>query len=246
MGIETLIITGIAVAAIGAGVSAYSQQQAGKTQQAIANYNAAQQEREAQTQLLSMQTQAALQREQAAKEFALRQAESNARVNNAISLENQALSQDAINRANLRKRRQEFERMQSEQRVAIAASGIAESSGTPLDILAETAARIQQDQEEQHYAGEMQRRTLLAEAAQERLGGKLALAGATLDRDSTIAAAGLREAAGKAESLAGIRTAQITRLTGSAARSAANYQAGATLLSGVGSAASSYSTFKRS
>ena len=135
--------------------------------------------------------------------------------------------------------------LQGEQRAAIAASGVSESSGTPLDILAETAARIQQDQEEQHFAGEIQRRTLFSEAAMERLGGKLALAGATLDRDSGVAEAGLREAAGKAEYLAGLRTAQITRLTGKAAQSSANWQAAGTLFSGVSSAAGMGFTYSK-
>jgi hypothetical protein len=241
-----LLVAGLVVAAVGAGVSAYGQVQQGKTQNAIAQFNAAQQEKQAQAQALSMQTQAALQAQQAKANFTLRSAEAQARVNNAEGIENQALAQDAINRLNLRKRREEFGRMQGEQRSAIAASGVSESSGTPLDLLAETAGKIQQDQEEQHYAGEVQRQTLFSEAAIERLGGKLALAGATLDRDSGVAEAGLRSAAGKAEYLSGLRTEQITRLTGSAAMRAANYQAGATLLSSVGSGASDYAKFKTS
>lgn len=230
-------VTAIVLAVAGAGIGAYGQHQSGKQSAMIADFNAAQKEREAKTQLLSMQTQAALQEEQARANFGLRSTESKARMNNASAIEEQALAQDRVNQINLTKRRDEFGRLQGQQRAMIAASGAAESSGTPLDLLAETASRIQQDQEEQHYAGEVQRRTLFSEAAQERLGGKLALAGATLDRDSAIAAAGLRNATGQAESLAAMRGAEITRLTGSAARSAANYQAGATLLSGIGSAA---------
>ena len=71
-------------------------------------------------------------------------------------------------------------------------------------------------------------------------GGKLALAGATLNRDSEVAAAGLRGAAGKSEYLAALRGADITRLTGAAAKSNANYQAAATIFSGVGDAAKTY------
>lgn len=246
MGLETLLVAGLVVAAAGAGVSAYGQYQQGQSQNAIAQFNAQQQERQAAMQLRAMQTQAAMQKQEAEANFRLRTAESQARMNNAEAIEQQALSQDAINRANLRKRREDFTRLQGEQRAAIAASGVAEASGTPLDLLAETAAKIQQDQEEQHYAGEVQRRTLFSEAATERLGGKLALAGATLDRNSTVAEAGLRNAAGKAEYLAGLRTAQITRLTGSAAKTAGAYSAGATLFSGIGSAGTQYTTFKKS
>ena len=236
----TVAYIAVAATAIGAGVSAYGSYQSGKAQQAIAGFNAAQKEREAKTQLLSMQTQAALQEEQARANFKLRGMEADAKNKNAKAIEDQALQQDAINRVNLSKRRDEFSRMQGQQRAAIAASGAAESSGTPLDLLAETAAKIQQDQEEQHFAGEVNRRTLFSEAAQERLGGKLALAGATLDRNSAIAVAGLRANAGKAEELAAMRGAEIMRISGAAARTAGNYQAGATLISGLGGAASGY------
>lgn len=250
MGLETVLITAAVVSATaavaGAGVSAYGSYQQGKAQNAIAQFNAQQQEKQAQAQMMAMQTQAALQKQSAEANFKLRSAESQARVNNASAIEGMALTQDAINRLNLRKRREDFARMQGEQRAAIAASGVSESSGTPLDLLAETAAKIQQDQEEQHYAGEVQRRTLFSEAAQERLGGKLALAGATLDRNSAVAEAGLREASAKAEQLAGLRSAQITRLTGKAAQNAANWQAGATLFSGLSSAAGTGMTYARS
>lgn len=245
-GIEVLAIAGTVAALAGAGVAAYGQYQQGKTQNAIAQFNAAQQERQAKQQMLAMQTQAALQAQQANDNFQLRAAEAAARMGNAQRIDDQALAQDSVNRFNLRKRRDEFTRMQGEQRAAIAASGVAEATGTPLDLLAETAAKIQQDQEEQHYTGEVQRRTLFAEADMERLGGKLALAGATMDRNSALAEASLRGAAAKGEYLAGLRTAEITRLTGSAAKKAANYQAGATLLSGVSSATGSYSTYKTS
>lgn len=243
--VATTVVVVAAVAALAAaGVSAYGQHQQGKAQEAIAQFNAKQQEKQAQMQLASMQTQAAMQKQQAEANFKLRSAEAQARNNNATGIEQQALAQDRVNRVNLMKRREEFAKMQGQQRAAIAASGVAEASGTPLDLLAETAALIQQDQEEQHYAGEIQRRTLFSEAATERLGGRLALAGATLDRDSSIAAAGLREAAGKAEYLAGMRGAQITRMTGAAARTSANYQATATLFSGVSSAAGMGAQYK--
>lgn len=233
----SLAVTAIATAVIGAGVGAYGQYQQGKMQSAISQYNANAQERQAKQQMLAMQTQAALQKQEAEANFKLRSAEAAARTANAQRIEQQALGQDAVNRVNLRKRREDFARMQGGQRAAIAASGVAEASGTPLDLLAETAAKIQQDQEEQHWTGEVQRRTLFSEAAFERLGGKLAMAGATLDRNSALAESSLREAAAKGEYLAGMREAEITRLTGSAAKTAGMYQAGATLFSGLSSAA---------
>lgn len=230
------VITAAVIAVIGAGVSAYGSYQSGKQQKAIANANAAEQERQAAAQLRTLSAQSQMQAAQAEINFKLRGAEARARTDNAAQLENQALQQDAINRTNLRKRRQDFTVMQSEQRTSIAASGLVEASGTPLDLLAETAAKIQQDAEEQHYAGEVKRRTIFAEANQERLGGELALQGATLDRNTGLTVAALTEATGRAEYLSGMRQAQITRMTGRAAQEASRYAAVGTLLSGASSA----------
>lgn len=241
-----LTIASVAATAIGAGVSAYGAYQQGQAAQAISNWNAKAQENNARTQLRSMQAQAAVQKAGADNELRLRAAEASARMQNAKAIEQNALTQDAIGRTNLAKRREEFSRMQGEQRAALASSGVVESSGTPLDLLAETAAQIQQDMEEQHFTGELQRRTLFSEAAQERLGGRLALAGATLDRDSSVAEATLRETAGRGAYQAGRREAEITRLTGRAQKRAANIAAGGTLLSGANEGASTYARYRTS
>ena len=236
----SIAITTAVIAIVGAGVSAYGQYTQGKSQDAIAQFNALNQEKQARAELLSVQTQAALQRQEAETNFKLRQAEANARNNNADALENQAVQQDGVNRINLDKRREAYQRTQSAQRASLAASGAAESVGTPLDILAETAAKIQTDLEEQNYATEIQRWTLLEEASRERFGGKLALAGATLDKDSGLAAAALGDASARSGFLADLRGAELTRLTGKAAARASRYDAAGTLLSGAGSAAGAY------
>jgi hypothetical protein len=183
-----------------------------------------------------MQVQAALQRQQAEANYKLRSAEAQAHFNNAQMKEDQARTQDAINRANLLKQREQAARAQATQRATLAAQGVAESTGTPLDLLAETAMKIQQDQEEQHYNNELKRRTLFAEAAQERLGGKLGLAGATLDRDSQLAAAALREAGGAGEYASGLAQSDLTQAQGRAEEQASRYRATGTLISGLGSA----------
>ena len=231
---------GIIITAIGAGISGYSSYQSGKSQQYMAEMNANQQERNARVQLMGMQTQANLQKQQAEAEFYMRSVESKARMNNATTIENQQLGQDRINRVNLRKRREEAAQFQSTQRANIAASGLVESTGTPLDVLAETAETIQRDQEEQQYGFELQRRTIFREAQLERLGGQMALAGATLDRNSGLAAASLNQAAAGAEYRGNLRAAEITRAGGAYARQAGTLGAGATLLSGFGSAAGMY------
>jgi hypothetical protein len=175
-------------------------------------------------------------KQEAEANYRLRAAEAGAHEANAKSLENQATANDRALRENLRRRREDYGRAQGEQRAQIAAAGVVEASGTPLDILAETAATIQRDQEEGFYAGELQRRSIFREADLERLGGKFALAGASLDRQSGLATSGLQSAAGRMDYLAGRRQAEITRLTGSAARRAGYLEGGASLISGVGDA----------
>lgn len=232
-------MTAIILTAVGAGVAAYGSYQQGKSQQYMADLNAAQQERNARNQLLAMQTQANLTKQQAQAQFAMQSSAAQGRFNNATSMETAALAQDRVNRVNLRKRREEFEEFQATQRAAVGVNNLAESE-TTLDNLAKTAEVIAQDQEEQSYGFEMQRRTLFREAEMERFGGKLAMAGATLDRDSGVMAAGLQQAAAKAEYLGNLRAAEITRIGGQQAKRAGAIGAGATLLSGAGQAGGMY------
>lgn len=234
-------MVGAAIAmVISAGITAYSSYEQGKSQEAIANYNADNQERSTRLGLSGIMAAAQVQRQEAAANFALQGAEAQARFNNAISLENQAKSQSVVDRVNSRQRTDAFAREAAAQRVSIAASGAVESSGTPLDLLAETAGTIQRDREDQNYAAELGRRALFREADLERLGGQMALAGATLQRDSSVAAAGLRVAAGRAASLGAMREAEITRLSGAAQRRAGALGAGASLFGGLASAGGMY------
>lgn len=233
----TAIIVG-AAAIIGAGVSAYGQYQQGQTQNAIQQFNAQQQEMNARMQADAMRSQAELQRSQAMANFNLRQTEAQARINNAKRMEQNVAAQDAIDRQNLRDRRDRMAEQLATRRAQYAHSGVVESSGTPLDVLARIGGEIQKDQERAFFSADARRRTLLNEAAFERLGGKLALRGATLDRNSAVAEAALREVGASSAYASGLADAEISRLTGSAAKKAGTYQAGATLLSGLTGAAS--------
>lgn len=224
--------------AVGTGISVYSGIQAANSQAAIAEHNAALQERQAEMRLISLQTQAALAEREAEQNFALAQAEAQARISNAEQIEQHALQQDALNRENIRRTRSNFARFQAEQRANIAASGIVESSGTPLDILSETAAQIQQEQEDELFRGELARRTMFREADMERLGGQLALAGATLNRDSQVAGAGLQLAAGRMQFRQDQRAAEITRLAGQSDARASRIGAFGSFFSGASNLAS--------
>tara|TARA_R110000796_G_scaffold92138_1_gene196355 strand:- start:847 stop:1605 length:759 start_codon:yes stop_codon:yes gene_type:complete len=236
MATGTLATISIISAAVGTGVSVYGQAQARKTASAMAAYNASQQEREAQTQLAAMQAQATIAEQTAENNFRLRESEANARFANAQAIEDDILNRDAVSRLNLRKSKEDSQRLQATQRATIAASGAVESSGTPLDILAETASVIQQDREEQSYIHENERRTLFNQAGQERLGGQFALAGATMDRSSALASSELHRATGAAQARRGSNAANLTRLAGENAATNSRYNSAATLLSGVNSA----------
>jgi hypothetical protein len=232
----TLILAGAALA--GAGVSAYGSYQQGKTSALMGQYNAHQQERNAQMQLMQMQAQSEAQKRAAEAQFALRNQEATARFNNAKTIENQVSGTSAAARESARRKTEQYQRFVSTQRANIAASGFVEASGTPLDILAETAGKIQLEREDALYADELARRSMFREADLERLGGQLALAGASLDRSSSIASSVLTAAAGKAQYNQGLREAEITRLTGANNQYAANWGAVGTVLTGIGSAAS--------
>jgi hypothetical protein len=237
---STTLAVSAVIAVVGAGISAYGQYQSGQTQSAIASFNAQQQRMNAQMQASSMEAQASIQRSQAAANLALQQAQAQGAQNNAKAIDQQALQQDAVSRVNITRMEQQYQLFQGQQRAAIASSGVVESSGTPLDVLADTAMKIQQSQQDQGYQEAVQRNTLFSEAAQQRLGGKLALVGATLNDDSAVAAAGLQDAQARATMLAGSDQAMITGLQGQAAAQAGMYQAGGTLLSGVSGAAGKY------
>jgi hypothetical protein len=240
----TALIIGSIAGIAGAGISAYSSYQQGQTANAFAQYNAHQQELNAKTSLMSMQAQAALQKRQAEAQFALRSQEAQARFNNAKTIENALEGQSKNTRENIRRRGLETDRFQASQRTMIAKSGLVESSGTPLDILADTAATIQLEREDTLYQDELNRRNLFREAELERLGGQLALAGASLDKSSAVAEAGLRSAAGRMEYRSNMREADFTRLSGAAQQKSYQGQAWGTLFSGLGQAAGSYAAIK--
>jgi hypothetical protein len=177
----TAIYLGLALSAVGAGVSAYSSYQQGKTSNMIAQFNAAQQEKQARLQLAAMGAQASIQKQQAEANFAMQSAQAQAAMNNAKSLENSAVGEDNIFRQAQRDRQQELAAASAKQRAQIAASGAIEASGTPLDLLAETAGLIQRDAEAQKYQQDINLARIYREADMQKLGGQLALAGATLD-----------------------------------------------------------------
>lgn len=238
-GISTVASAAVGIA--GSVASSRAQKKQGQMADSMAQYNAHQQILNAQMQLMVMKAQTKLQQRMAEAQFRLRQSEANAHYANAAAIEQTTEAQSRVARESIRRKGNEYRRFQGTQRATIAASGLVESTGTPLDILAETAAQIQLEREGSLYTDELNRRTLFREADMERLGGKMALAGATLERSSALAEAGLNAAAGQAAYQRGLREAEITRLSGAAEKQSYYSQAQGTLFSGIASGIGSLS-----
>lgn len=221
----------IGLSAVGAGVSFIGGMQQAKAAEAISAQNAAIQQQNANMQAQSLRAQAELQRIQALANSRLRQAEAGSQYANADAMRQRAAVQEQINAENLRKQREQGQRLMATQRARFASAGVVESTGSPLSLLAETAGIIQRDLGERQYQNELQLSGLYQEAALERLGGEYALAGATLDKSSALSAARLTDASATATLLTGQRQAEITRLSGQSQASGLRIGAFGNLLS---------------
>jgi hypothetical protein len=141
-------------------------------------------------------------------------------------------------RESIRRASGERERLQGTQRAVIGHSGFTES-GSPLDVLAETAGAIQLEREDAQHADELNRRGLFRDAQLERYGGNMILAGATMDRSIALAEAGLRLATGQAEYRSRLREAELARLSGGAEQQSYNSAARTSLFGGIAQGISS-------
>jgi hypothetical protein len=233
---------GTIAAVVGAGVSVAggimsynAQKQQGRTSNMIAQLNSRQAEMNAMMQLLALKAQAKLQKRVAEAQFRMRKSEADARFANARVIEQTAEGQSRVARESIRRKTTEHRRLQGTQRAAIGKSGLTES-GTWLDLLAETAAFIQLAREDSLHEDALNRRSLFHEAEMERFGGKMALAGATMDRSFALAESGLRLAAGQADYRSALREAEILRLSGGAQQQMYRGQAMGSLFSGISGA----------
>lgn len=169
MGIEVIVgIIGVVVAAAGAGLAYSSSQDAAKAQKesALANFNAqaaaARQAGEAQ----SMQARIAAQ---------IASNEKAAMDRNAVTLEQQASVNGQAGNENRRRTREDYARMIAAQRAQIGKSGITDTTGSPMSLLAASAVGEQQAVDEQLYQTEQQKRGLFREADNQRAQGSAAL-----------------------------------------------------------------------
>lgn len=169
MGTEAIwvAVIGAAVSAVGAGIQ-YSQAQSAAADNAtLAAMNAQGAAQAAQQQGDLAQMQASINQELAARD-------EDAAAQNAIQLEAQAKTGTAVTQQNIGKTREDFARMIAAQRVQAAKAGVVDTTGSPLELLAKTAATEQQNVDQQRYEDENNRRGLFAAAEEQRAQGRLA------------------------------------------------------------------------
>lgn len=206
MGIEAgIAIAGLAVSAIGAGVSAYGSYEQGQQEQQMANYNAAIQRNNAQVNSYIQQQQVSAQQ-------------------NLYSYQEQSIQQQQA--ANMAQAREQIAReseqkaqLQAHQRAAYAGAGVV-LEGTPLAVLSDTEKKYQLMQADTLYQAQMKNYSLQNEfnTADYQKG--------LLNLDIYGAQQGLKIANSQAD---------LTQMQGSAAATAGKYNAVGTLLSSAAS-----------
>lgn len=231
----------IALSAIGTGISFIGGMQQARAAQAIAEQNANIARMNARNEAEALRAQATIQANESRQNFLSRQAEATQMFANARAKQDQARAQEAINAENIRRRGEEGRKLMAAQQARFSAAGIVESTGSPLALAAMTAGAIERDKADSIYANELALTGLYHEAGMERLGGQYALAGATMQRNTSRAESSLRMATAAARQASGDREAEIIRLAGQAQSAGARYSAFGNLFGGLGGLGSQYS-----
>lgn len=159
-------IASLLVGAVGAGVSYASAQSAAKTQDTLALLNA-----QAQTQAIQQQGQVS--QMQAAINTHLAKQEQAAADADAKNLASQAELQTRASMEATRRSREEAARFAALQVASLAKGGFADTTGSPLALLADTAEKAQQEADVIRFEDEQNRRLLFRESAMARNRGIL-------------------------------------------------------------------------
>ena len=210
-----------------AGIGAANRQ--ARNTEAITRYNyaIAQQQAEQQAQLAQYQT---------AQNQQLADAQAQGLRNQAIGVRQQIEAGDARAREDVRRRRERLVRFKGTQRARAAASGVVVGAGTPLDILAETAGRIELALSEVHAANEAERRTLGHRATLLEQGANIA--------DIASGQVALRGRVAQSRHRVDLQNAEIARLSGLDRASGQRSAGTATLLTGASSLFGSAQRFR--
>lgn len=150
--------------AVGTGLSFFGQRSAAKQQNATAMLNFQMQSQQIQQQREASGLQSAIQQTIASNEKA-------AMDRNAQVLEQQAGVATAAGNENMKRTRADYARILASQRAQLGASGVADTTGSPLQMLAFTAEEGQRAADETLFQTEQQRRNLFREADNQRAQG---------------------------------------------------------------------------
>lgn len=157
LGLGSLVLGGV-----GAGMQYFGQRQAAQAQEQYAILNAQAASAQASMSGRIAQAQAAMAQTQA-------KAEQAAQLGNAAALRQEADNRTRLAAENIRRLSEEQERWRDSLRARQAASGVSNTTGSPLDLLADAAEAQQMEIADSLYQTENERRQLLTEAyAQER------------------------------------------------------------------------------
>lgn len=228
----TAVLSTMALLATAAGSAmAYSSQQsAAKSNEAMALANAQAQTRAARNSGQLQAAQAQLEAIKAGKE-----GESAAA--NAAAMRAQVEAESRNSQENIRREGQDWTKVMAQQRAAIAARGVVDTTGSPLELLVKGAGEQQLAMEEMRYADEIKRRQGFREADLEAVRGKVA----GLDVGMSL----LRQAAAQNNIAMGTSQARLDLLGARAQSAGMRNQATAGLISSAGSLAGSYYSYRQ-
>lgn len=201
--------------------SAYSSNEAAKTNARLADFNARVERQNAELQMQYRELEANINEAQLRTQAEIQEA-------NARQLEHQAQVQEETTREAIRRRREDFMRLRARQRAGIAASGVLEA-GSPVEVLAHTAGVMELNLQDMLVEGENRRRALLTEAGSTRN-----QAGQTIFSIQNVRN---QAAAARLQGTNMLQQAEITRLAGHAKSQALKREAVGTIFSGVASGA---------
>lgn len=169
-GVSSGIASGIgAVVTIATGaLSAYATYRQGKANERVAMMNADLANQEARQQLMLADIQQRMASQQAEVQFAMEMQEAQAARINASAIDQERLAGEARSREEIRRQRLQAEQEVAEQRAVFASSGVVGTTGTPLQVMADTVLTLEAEAIDQQYLANVERTKQLFEADVER------------------------------------------------------------------------------
>jgi hypothetical protein len=149
-------------------LSAYGTYQQGKANERVANMNADLANQEARQQFMIADLQQRLSEQQANAQFEMDRQEAIAARLNASAMDQERIAGEARSREEIRRRRTEAEAVVAEQRALFAASGVVGTTGTPLQVMADSVLTMEAEVIDQQYLTNVERTKQIFEADVER------------------------------------------------------------------------------